>query len=527
MLEMSYKVNKLTQKNIPVIEEQSRALMQAVPDLVFLLGLDGSYIDIFSAAEEDLFLPREDLIGRTVMDVLPPPIGKDCMTAMSKLASPSDVNSFSYELLIDGKSRWFEGRVTLCGKDTVIVLVRDFTDQRVAENELRNANKALHLRARQFERMEQTLTQVEQRERRRMASMLHDNLQQLLAGAKFTFSIVEENITDEENKKYAKKGIKIVSEAIDQARMLTMDLCPPILYEGTLKQSLNWIKNHVARLHGLVVHFSIGAEDLTEFPESERLTIFNAIQELLLNVVKHSGVKSARIIVSKKPHGRIEVTVCDKGKGFDPVDIAETEYETGGFGLFMLKERLSWIGGHVNIDSRPGDGCTVTLNLPFDEKKSRPAVRKNSSPIKNSNAKRKIPNKSINVKKKEKVCILVADDHAVLREGLVRILQQESSFHVVGEAPDGETAIKMVAKLKPDVVLMDVMMPGMGGVQATRIICQHNPGIKVIALSMYEEKEQGSEMTAAGAIDYVTKNNASDKIVKVIRSCCGLELPLA
>jgi PAS domain S-box-containing protein len=139
MLEMLYEGNKLTQKNIPVIEEQSRALMQAVPDLVFLLGLDGSYIDIFSAAEEDLFLPREDLIGRTVMEVLPPPIGKDCMTAMSKLTSPSDVNSFSYELLINGKSRWFEGRVTLCGKDTVIVLVRDFTEQRVAENELRNS----------------------------------------------------------------------------------------------------------------------------------------------------------------------------------------------------------------------------------------------------------------------------------------------------------------------------------------------------------------------------------------------------
>ncbi|MDD9302840.1 MAG: PAS domain-containing protein [Desulfobacter sp.] len=259
---MLSKGNKLTPKNIPVIEEQSGALMQAVPDLVFLLGLDGRYIDIFSAAEEDLFLPREDLIGKTVMEVLPPPIGQDCMSAISKLRSTNDVNSFSYELLIDKKSRWFEGRVALCGKDTVIVLVRDFTDQRIAENELRNANKALHLRARQFEKMEQALTQVEQRERQRMASMLHDNLQQHLAGAKFTFSLVEENITDDENKKFARKGIEILSEAIDQAQMLTMDLCPPILYEGTLKQSLNWIKNHVARLHGLAVHFSIGTSSV-------------------------------------------------------------------------------------------------------------------------------------------------------------------------------------------------------------------------------------------------------------------------
>ncbi|MDD9302838.1 MAG: response regulator [Desulfobacter sp.] len=266
---------------------------------------------------------------------------------------------------------------------------------------------------------------------------------------------------------------------------------------------------------------------MTEFTDSERLTIFNAIQELLLNVVKHSGVKSAQIIISKKPHARIEIKVCDKGKGFEPADTDETEYETGGFGLFMLKERLSWMGGDVNIDSRPGDGCTITLNLPFDEKKGKPSIRKNSSPIKNANVHRKIQNRSTRVSETEKLRILVADDHAVLREGLVRILQQDPSFHVVGQAPDGETAIEMATQLKPDVVLKDVMMPGIGGVQATRMICQHNPDIKVIALSMYEEREQGSEMTAAGAIAYVTKNNASDKIVRVIRSCCGLDLTSA
>ena len=122
--------NTLSHNNhpiIPVLEEQSRALMQAVPDLVFLLGLDGTYIDIFSAASEDLFLPREKLVGLTVLEVLPPPVGEDCMDAIRKLKTPSDVSSFSYELPIDGKPRWFEGRVALCGADTVIVLVRDFT----------------------------------------------------------------------------------------------------------------------------------------------------------------------------------------------------------------------------------------------------------------------------------------------------------------------------------------------------------------------------------------------------------------
>lgn len=111
-----HQLNKQKQhKAIPVIEEQGRALMQAVPDLVFLLGLDGRYIDIFSAADEDLFLPREQLIGRTVLEVLPPPVGEDCMAAIGALSSPKDVSSFSYELQIGGSPRWFEGSGA-CGR---------------------------------------------------------------------------------------------------------------------------------------------------------------------------------------------------------------------------------------------------------------------------------------------------------------------------------------------------------------------------------------------------------------------------
>lgn len=89
-------------KAIPIIEEKGLALMQAVPDLVFLLGLEDSYIDIFSAADEDLFLPREQLSGRSVLEVLPSPVGEGCMAALGNLTSPRDVSSFSYELLIGG-----------------------------------------------------------------------------------------------------------------------------------------------------------------------------------------------------------------------------------------------------------------------------------------------------------------------------------------------------------------------------------------------------------------------------------------
>ena len=175
---------------------------------MFLLGLDGSYIDIFSAADEDLFLPREDLIGQTVLDVLPSPVGEDCMAAIGRLGSPRDVSSFSYELQIDGRPRWFEGRVAPCGEETVIVLVRDFTEQRLTEQKVREANRALQRRAQQLQQLEQEFIRVEQRERRRMAQLLHDNLQQLLVGAKFNLSLLADGVSSSKNRAAFRKSWK-------------------------------------------------------------------------------------------------------------------------------------------------------------------------------------------------------------------------------------------------------------------------------------------------------------------------------
>ena len=509
---------KKDQKVPLVVEEQARALMQAIPDLVFLLGLDGRYIEIFSAPAEDLFVPREQLLGRKVTEVLPPPVGQDCMDAILQLKSPRDVSSFSYELPIEGKTRWFEGRVALCGENTVIVLVRDFTEQRLAELQLRDANSTLQRRAQRLQRLEQELTRVEQRERRRMAHLLHDNLQQLLVGAKFGVSILADHAQNSEDLACAREVTETLNEAIHQSRMLTADLCPPILYEGSLKQSLEWIKNHVARLHSLDVTLFIDEKSNSHsLADPIRFTIFNSIQELLLNIVKHSGVSEATLRVENSPPNTLIIVVSDKGCG-PPPDLFEQE-DNGleGFGLFTLQERVASLGGTVDITTPPQGGCTVTLSIPVVV----------TDPLENQVKSTGKPDPSdlpqaasYNARGKGPIRVLLADDHAVLREGLIRILLQETSFSIVGEAEDGETAVQLADQLTPHVVLMDVMMPGIGGAEATRRIRRAHPEIQVIALSMYEERERGAEMREAGAADYITKSQAAVSVADAIRSCC-------
>ena len=98
-----------------------------------------------------------------------------------------------------------------------------------------------------------------------------------------------------------------------------------------------------------------------------------------------------------------------------------------------------------------------------------------------------------------KLRLLIVDDHAMFRDGLRAVLEHADDMELVGEAGDGETAITLAAELQPDIVLMDLHMPGLGGIEATRIITAAHPRIKVIALSMYQDDRLITSMVGAGA----------------------------
>jgi len=116
-----------------------------------------------------------------------------------------------------------------------------------------------------------------------------------------------------------------------------------------------------------------------------------------------------------------------------------------------------------------------------------------------------------------KVRILVADDHQILREGLVTLLEK-AGMTVVGEAGDGRTALRLAKELKPDMVIIDIAMPELNGIEATRQIVEEVPGVKVIALSMMADKHFVRGMLQAGASGYLLKYCASQELVQAIRA---------
>ena len=122
--------------------------------------------------------------------------------------------------------------------------------------------------------------------------------------------------------------------------------------------------------------------------------------------------------------------------------------------------------------------------------------------------------------------VLLVDDHTLFREGVRALFASEGDIEVVGEAADGEEAVRRTAELCPDVVVMDIMMPGMNGIEATRRIHASHPGIKVLVLSMYDDEEYVQQLLAAGASGYTLKRATSDELVKAVREVVAGGMPL-
>ncbi len=114
--------------------------------------------------------------------------------------------------------------------------------------------------------------------------------------------------------------------------------------------------------------------------------------------------------------------------------------------------------------------------------------------------------------------IVLADDHQMMREGLRAILDRQPDMSVVGEADNGRATMCVVAELTPDIVVMDVGMPDMNGIEATRRIASRHPQVGVVALSTYSDKRYVLQMLEAGAVGYLVKNAACDELVRAIQA---------
>ncbi len=501
-------------------EQRFRVMADGTPVMIWVHDAKGNIEFINTAYSVFFGVNLEQVLGQNWQPLVHPDNRKSYVDAfMQALKDQKPFHAEARVRDVNGEWRWIESfgspRFSADGKFCGIVgSSPDITDRKQAEENLHKLNRKLEQkvaertqlakdRANKLQALVGELALAEQKERQRIARLLHDNLQQMLIGARINSEILSRNVGGK-HKKIAKNVFDLINQSIKTSRSLTAELYPPVLQQGLLA-ALKWTVRWMNENYGLTIDLHTDA-DID--PEQEDITAFlyQSIRELLLNVIKHSGAKSARLEMTRdEGENRLRVTVSDKGSGFDPGVVLKNE--GSGFGLFSIHERLQLLGGSIRIESSPGNGSSLSLIIPLESKQE-----KEDEVILEIKTENKITKTG-----KDKIRTLVVDDHTVVRQGISALLSFHPDIEMVGEASDGQEAVEKARQLHPDVILMDINMPGMDGIQATRIIRSEHPCVRIIGLSMHDKQDLADQMIQAGASAYCTKDGSTDELLSAIR----------
>jgi PAS domain S-box-containing protein len=381
---------------------------------------------------------------------------------------------------------------------------------RQAASALENARlyRELAERERQLRDLVRKLLVAQEEERRRVACEIHDGLTQVaIAAHQHLQDYAEDHPPVCSSGQKMDRILELSGQTVEEARRVIADLRPMALDDLGLANTLRlWVDSLKGEGWEIDYEDALGREHLP--PEIETV-LYRIAQEALTNVRKHARTTRVRVTL-RRLGGSVYLEVRDWGRGFDGAVPPEGGAPGERVGLCGMRERAALLGGDFRIHGRPGAGTSVVVEIPLLHAVS---VREEHIPSPRSET-------------SPPARLVVADDQTIIREGLRTLLARTPDFEVVGEATDGKEALEICRNLQPDLVLMDVRMPGMDGLAATRAIKSEGCATSILMLSTYENPDYLFVAVQAGASGYVMKDADSRELISAIRGALRGENPL-
>lgn len=329
--------------------------------------------------------------------------------------------------------------------------------------------------------LEQYLTQIERvtllEERDRLSKDLHDTLGHSYVSIIMGLETLRQDVVSQEGTEKLDSLLRLARNGMKEVRGYLHQMGAPqetLPLVHTLRQLAEEFQTHAkvnVRFREIGEEYPVGKQ--------VKMTLFRCLQESLTNAVRHGQATDIVVSLHFEPQ-QTRLEVQDNGHG--------VESWKDGFGITTMKERAAHLQGRVSVYSERGEGTLITCFVPRMVESTDEVIR-----------------------------LFIVDDHSFIRESLRSIIEGQRDLSVVGMAEDGAQAVKLCEELEPDLVLMDLEMPNMDGITATKRIKEKWPGIRVLVLSTFQDTEKAKEIMRSGADGYVIKSIESRELAETIR----------
>jgi two-component system, NarL family, sensor kinase len=382
--------------------------------------------------------------------------------------------------------------------------------------ELVETNEALRVTESSLRQLSGRLLQLQDEERRRIARDLHDTTGQKIAALSMSLDRVARLLDTKkpERDEALTEGRDIVRMIGEEIRTLSYLLHPPLLDESGLGSAVRWYAEGFQKRSGIRLNVNISA-DLGRLSTDVEMALFRVVQESLTNVHRYSGSPDAEINVIETLDS-VKLEIIDHGQGIQ-TGAVRTKVEgiaSLGVGIPGMRERIRQFGGQLEVDFGR-DGTRVTASVPLKKAKVAPPPEESEVAVAATNGN---SNSDVALSSDTRRRILIADDHEVMRRGVRGLLESHDEWAVCGEAFEGREVVVKSRELRPDLIIMDINMPGLTGIDAAQQIRKENPSAKILFFSVHESAQTVREVVNAGAQGYVAKSRAGHDLVDAVRN---------